>query len=127
MKNYKILFVIILFISIIVVISCTEQTQIKYHVPKTKIVAVYMHEAGFYSVAVKNNNFIKIETLPYGPPIIIKTDVEKDNEWYSCNYISSFFGPIEGNCEIHISNINSINGAGWDHGKHGRGNTVRIN
>ena len=108
--------------------ACSVQEKI--FVPKTEIVAVYMHHVNNYSVAIKTENRINIVRLPWqlARTVEIVADVPQGSPmWYYCDGIySADFGDTTGHCEIHIRNVDDINTAGWNHGKSGSGTTERI-
>lgn len=92
-------------------------------IPMTPIEAVYMHERGNYSVAVVEDGTLKIKRVPRHMHIEVKFLFGEEKS-YMCDINET---GEEGVCIITITSISDINGAGWNHGKHGSGNTVRIN
>lgn len=114
----------------LLMLGCSKQGAEKIFVPKTEIVAVYMHHVNNYSVAVKNSNRIDIVRLPWQlrNTVEIIADVAQGSPmWYACDgTYSSAFGDTTGSCEIHIRDVDDINSASWNHGKAGTGTTQRI-
>lgn len=112
----------------LLMVGCSNPEKVS--VPKTEIVAVYMHHVNNYSVAVKNENRIDIVRLPWqlGDAVEIIADVPQGSPmWVACDgTYSSAFGDTTGGCEIHIHNVDDINTASWNHGKAGHGTTERI-
>lgn len=106
------------------------------------VARVLMHEPGYYSILVKekNNNLVCRSFGQYGRVSVkiiadVQSDqpmwaqvfpnlIERDSTFYPlCNY-SEKYDPY---VEIHIHSGKDIDGAGWDHGKFGRGKTNVIN
>ena len=97
-----------------------------YDTKPTEIYALYYHENNVWSVAVKTGDTININPLPQYIPVIIVADA-KDFMSYSCKAkYDMWTGKTIGNCTIHVRSCDDINTAGWDHGKFGRGTTVRV-
>lgn len=107
---------------IVLMIIYDETLDKSYVVEPTPIQAVYMHRVNEFSVAVYDGERVQIKLLPRGHhiDIIIKYGLEST---YSCNINDS---GQEGSCTITIRTIDEINGAGWNNGKFGSGNTIRV-
>lgn len=95
--------------------------------------AVFYHEYNRYSAAIKEGNNIYIKQFPW--PIFISVeiiqDVKKDESlWYETNYYDSewigYHGDENSFIRIHIRSITDITGADWNHGKFGRGSTIKL-
>lgn len=105
--------------------GCAQWEDIS--VPKTKIASVYIHEVGSYSVGVIDGRRLKIVKISRKVPVEIIIDAETDAQWYMCaGKQDRNMGRVEGGCQIHITSVDAVYGAGWDHGKFGNGRTVRI-
>lgn len=110
-------------------LGCEVHSNVK---PKTPIIALYMHEVGNYSVAVQEGEHIRMiefrRQMITIPTKIIADVPNNDSMWFECfgTYHEMKSWSEDARCEIHIRNIDDINTAGWDHGKFGKGNTIRI-
>ena len=115
---------------LITLTACSDYFD--YSVKKTNVEAVYWHERGRYSVAVKNHatGEITMKELPTSNADLIKVIADVKNGepwWYVCNYqYDRAWGSEMGGCEIHIVDINSINTSDWNRGKFGTGSTTRV-
>jgi len=107
------------------VAGCSNVNE--YKIPPTKVEAVYFHERGNYSVALRIGDEIQIKPARAGrAPVRIVLDAE-DHMWYECDATwDNFYGTSTGECVIHIRDVGDISTAGWNHGKFGSGNTTRI-
>lgn len=113
-----------LYASAIVLICSGCDDWREYNVGKTEIEAFYYHEPGRYTAAVLKDSVVKMIRVP--DPIIIVD--AKDKEWLVCQYRrNSWNGHSDGNCYVHLRSVNSMNTAGWNNGKFGKGTTSRIN
>ena len=104
---------------------------------------IFMHEKGRYTALVKNSNTNKIGRLA----IVIYNDLnlmmfedvpENEQIWieyycgypdYNCKEIPanfSFWKIYPEKVIMHLHSAKEINGAGWNHGKYGRGQSVVI-
>lgn len=85
---------------------------------------VFMHEIGKYSVLIREDG--SLVSMPLygnyanGRGITVKLidDVPTNGQMYVKKMAGTF--------EVHIHNINDINGADWDHGKFGKGTTTVV-
>ena len=93
------------------------------------VVRVFMHEYKHYSVFVREPGTSELKQITLNPEIRgtvrIFADVpEGQNMWV---YTHSFSGGIDievgVDIDIHVHSEKNIEGAVWDHGKLGRGNT----
>jgi hypothetical protein len=98
-----------------------------------EIVSVWKHEVGYYSVSfmdgnkivdngfkIYNGNYYLLETTT-----LIADVPEGSNMWYEAIYLSS----IDGGSvvvTIHVRSMDDVHGAGWNHGKFGKGSTERV-
>jgi hypothetical protein len=128
MRTFVTSFIIGGWVSIFGLTGCSAPEKV--FIPKTEIVALYMHHVDNYSVAIKTENQINIVRMPWqlARTVKIVTDVPEDSPmWYKCDgTYSDFFGDATGSCEIHIRSVDDINTASWNHGKAGSGTTKRI-
>jgi len=97
--------------------------------------ALYYHEKNTYSVLVRNEQG-SLETI-FIPnyqgdqmPVEIIDDVgENEPMWYEYDFYAADNVVKKDSTHfvrIHIRGADDINGAGWDHGKFGKGQTIRI-
>ncbi len=114
-------------------ISCTGSViETTKH---TNVVRVFWHELSSYSILVKNGNELKTIPLPSrqcaainglrGEGVRIFADVPRDADmWVTVDI------PSGETCflalTIHVHSELDINGGGWNHGKHGSGQTTVI-
>lgn len=95
---------------------------------RQQIERVFMHTPGGYSVVVNDGGEIKVKTFEWAAPIhgggklSVLADVPEGEPMY---YTGLQYGEGGGYLEvvIHIHSAKDINGAGWDRGKFGRGQT----
>lgn len=125
-------------------ITPAEEAELHIFHEKVTVEAVYYHESGRYSVAVLDGNELKMTRLPSGnhrqltPKIFVDVPAGQ-NSWYEIKYEKEsefsdireiYFGKdsykIKPFIHIHIHDVNDLNNAGWNHGKFGRGQTVKI-
>lgn len=75
------------------------------------------------------DNQVIIDQVPpkYGVPLKVFVN-NTGKSWFKCDYAWNSLSGYEdgGFCEIHIQSLDQINGAGWNHGKQGKGNTQRV-
>jgi hypothetical protein len=134
------------FLSLMCVIGCAESPDNPLPTNpektyKSNIVRVFMHEPKNFSVLrMKEDKCLLVDTFHQN--VIIVCDVpEGESMWYEIN--NPVWYDIENpeqktpppnggylfRCNwvrIHIHSALDINGGGWDHGKHGRGQTQVI-
>ncbi|MFA5313210.1 MAG: hypothetical protein WC375_07855 [Methanomassiliicoccales archaeon] len=98
--------------------------------PKTEVAAVYWHEASRFSVAIEDGQNIKFVALPSDIPVTVTQDVLPGEKlWYEYREVlSDWSGPVrdESYVHIHVRNIDDLRTGEWNHGKFGRGETVRL-
>ena len=71
-----------------------------------------------------------MKNIEYGHSVktTVFVDVpEGSNSWYKVDVNFNKMNGMSGIFEIHISSINEVNTARWNHGKFGKGQTSRIN
>ena len=115
MKN---LIVILMFF----IVGCSQAGHRIHDIKREHIVRVFMHEPGDYSVLVNNNGELVSKTfackirlirdVPYDEPMYYEGERNRDG----------YFLRVE----IHVHSEKDINGAGWNHGKFGSGQTVEV-
>lgn len=116
-----------LLVLLLLCVGCTEPVTTKRidHIER-----ILMHNSGSYTVFSKDPNTSKLrEDFVKYCKVDLIADLDKDkecygtityqprNEWAETNYISA---------EFHIHSAKEINGAGWDHGKFGKGQTAEV-
>ena len=104
-----------------------------------KVTRVFMHEPGVYSVLIENPTTGDLTPLALDmggdfPDVRFRAVVRADvppgapmwlNKW--AHYIGdSPTGACERLVDIHVHSPAEINGAGWNHGKHGAGETTVV-
>ena len=108
-----------------------DERKMKDEIIVKNVKRVFMHDPGRYSVLVQDPG--SLEYKPLNVPgwgsasnchsIRIFGDVpESDSIWLRFHYIGEA-GDLQRELEIHIRSEKDIEGGGWDHGKHGRGQT----
>lgn len=128
-------FVFVIMIMIMLIGGCVydcHKNKVIHAREKTPIEAVYYHEGHSYSVAVKQGNIIEIIPVPMTwskkdkkyTVTIINDVMDDEKSWVAWEY-SNIIGK-EGWAEIHIRDMNDIQGGRWNHGKFGHGQTNRI-
>ncbi len=109
---------------------------------KVPVTRVFMHEPGRFSalvVANPSSGELQLQTFQrYGTCRIIREDVRffRDVPPDTAAWIlvrNGRYGPGGADCrevvellEIHLRSGEDLNGAGWDHGKSGRGTTEAL-
>jgi len=94
--------------------------------------AVWFHESNRYSLSYEiNGKLYNKEASSPGIHLQVLTDLKKgEKPYYEYKYYwSSIIGTIhkkEEYSRLHIHSIDNIKGAGWNHGKFGTGQTIRI-
>ena len=120
-------FIIFLIAILIFVMIIVITPKMEYRVVKRSIVRVMMHEPERYSVLVQEKDK-SLKTLTYRGCQLI-ADVPKDEPMWLEVEMNKAKEEItdEGYhykwAKIHIHSADQLNGAGWDHGKGGRGQT----
>lgn len=112
---------------LIIVSGCSSYTDMDEY---NEVDAIYWHEGSRYSYAMNIDGEVIIERIPTNhqkPRLFV--DVNKnDKPWYRCKWrYSRNLGNKDTLCEIHIKSIDSLKTSGWNHGKFGSGQTIRIN
>lgn len=110
-----------------------------YDVTERKdILAVFWHERNRFSVALAgDNDRVDLKRVPmlregrysgdWSVPIRLVIDAPSDDTmWYECSLRINMFEDADGECVIHLKSLDSLQTAGWDHGKFGSGTTSRI-
>lgn len=96
---------------------------------------VFMHEPGDYTVMWldKDKQLQTRRFNGYRSNVILKADVSSGEPmwaewrgWGSPNHPNEDRYVSYERVVIHVHNAESINGAGWNHGKHGRGQTQEV-
>ena len=99
------------------------ESWVDFSEEKTKIVALYYIQKGRYTVAIQRGNSFVMKEIPR---VSLFNDAT-DYPWYECDYkYEQWKGSEVGGCYVHIRSINDISTAGWDLGKFGSGDTVRV-
>ncbi len=129
MQTGKVSRFIVAFMLLFVVASCSDWRV--FTTPKQEIVSVFFHEKSRYSVATKVGDLITVVELPYhygSVAIEIYADVlDGEPMWYECTgRYNALNAAAEGGCEIHIRSGADIGAGAWDHGKFGRGQTIKL-
>jgi hypothetical protein len=93
------------------------------------IVAIWYHEGSSYSFTTVENN--KLKNYGFGNDTLCTTEVVLDlkpNEkpWATVTTHHLTFGETRNSYIIHAHSISDIQGAGWNHGKFGSGQTTRL-
>jgi len=132
MKRH-ILFIALL--SIYLAVACQpreEQEQISLVTTTVKNVErVLMHEPENYTFFYTNPKAPN-ELLPLRIPAVIKVNFFQDvpaeeNSWLTFTSYGECLSICHaGLLELHLHSAQEINGAGWDHGKFGRGQTIVV-
>ena len=117
--------IVCLFTSCFLLAAC-EKTALL--IPRTEVSAVYWHERNRFSVAVQVDTEIKFVRIDGRKGLRIITDVKQgESLWYECSIDYGYDDfPDSGGCDIHIESIESLQTAGWNHGKFGSGATIRL-
>lgn len=114
-------------IIIAIMITSTSCKQVERD-EKSEVVAVWKHDPGVYSVTIKDGITLVDKSfwsdMGRATPLIITDVPEGQNMWYEAHFSDNAFnGKGYSNVRIHIHSIKDINGAGWNHGKFGSGQT----
>lgn len=114
--------------SIVCLIFCGCMSEKVFTDEKVEnVTRIFMHERGHYTFFSENPDSpeIIINTVGTFPEKIFK-DVPKDKPmWYRYRMYRRN-GEMHYEFEIHIRSVKDIEGAGWDHGKFGKGQTTVI-
>lgn len=97
---------------------------------KIEFIRVFMHEPHHYSIlSEKNTELQEIEIDCYGDrPRIFKDILDNEPMYLTAKLFraKNWMYPTDRylNVEIHIHSEKDMNGAGWNHGKFGKGDTT---
>lgn len=105
---------------------CGGDSDQPYNGKINNVVKVFMHQSSHYSVMYEDKEILRTWDFGNWAPVLIKKDVEKDAPMWveyqgtkSEKYNSIKYKRIT----IHVRSADDINGAGWNRGKGGRGQT----
>lgn len=130
----------------IFLIGCSTNTTKKVEPTSVSgITRVFMHEPGYFTFLVENtdskkvgqlriktniDNVIIMKDLDEGQSIQIEYSCGKfQNEMYQCKSIPPNFSNWNVyalKLTIHLHSVKELDGAGWNHGKFGSGQTVVV-
>lgn len=122
MKNIIAILVLFMFC------GCNGKFIEKYD--KLEVEAVFMHRPGDYSFLVQkgNNRLEEFKIYAWNANPVLYKDVPNDEKCWVAYEIWDV--PFRGNevkkYEIHLHSPNDINGAGWNFGKGGFGQTIKL-
>ena len=98
----------------------------------SNVVGVLMHEPGSYTLEVQNpgspvvvNTWVRTY---YGEYAQIVTDAPNNEPMWAVLIIEHYSAGrvFTRGLELHVHTVQDVNGAGWNHGKFGSGQTTRI-
>ena len=96
------------------------------------VVGVLMHEPGRYTLEVQNPGSPVVVNTPvdtyYREYAQIVTDAPNNAPMWAVLIVEHYSAGrvFTRGLELHVHSVQDINGAGWDHGKFGSGQTTRI-
>jgi hypothetical protein len=91
------------------------------------VVRVFMHDANHYSVIYRNGDQLATKDFRFSPDTKILTDAPKDGPmWAEYTAVNENTSSARYNLTLHLHDPAELNGAGWDHGKSGKGTTVIV-
>lgn len=133
------------FLTISLIGCSTNATEKVEPTSVSGITRVFMHEPGHFTFLVENTDSKKIGQLrvqTYRDDTIIREDLEDgqsirveyscgkyQKEFYQCKSIPPNFSNWTVHARkltIHLHSVKEIDGAGWNHGKFGRGQTIVV-
>lgn len=125
-KGLGCLFIVLIVLAIIIVVIASIP-KMEYHVVRRNIVKVMMHEPERYSVLVQDTDK-SLKTLTYRGCKLIADVPKNESMWLEIEMNKAKEEVTDEGyhykwAKIHIHSADQLNGAGWDHGKHGRGQT----
>lgn len=120
-----------MFFILVLVFFCGCDSSITKENERTQIVErIFMHEPTKYSFLYFKPSTNELKTATYGidqEHLKIIPDVKLENKpWF---YYAEFKGHNRFGYHIliiHLRNVSDIQGAGWNHGKFGRGQTIIV-
>lgn len=129
MANFRAKGVIALFVLLILGCSTSRTEPVRID----NVSRVMMHERGRYTLMVEEPDG-RISLRSFGgspcfyPETVLFHDVpEGDPMWATYRTVSrSCENPCEELTELHVHSAEDINGAGWNHGKFGSGQTTVV-
>ena len=105
--------------------ACCVKTE-EFVQQKTEVEGVFWHEGCRYSVSILDGNQVRFVEMPKYVTVTVICDVNKgEKQWYEYSYEQGWGNP-NGMVYIHIHEEKDIRTGGWNHGKHGSGQTTRI-
>jgi len=126
MKVYIGFLIILVGLFIISISSCDADSKIREH--KSEVDAVYWHEGSRFTVIKINEDgklsFIVLPSKSEGVNTEVIIDAV-DTCWYEYYYKHDYKGN-KGWCKIHLTSLDDLRPADWNHGKLGSGSTVRV-
>lgn len=88
---------------------------------------VFFHEPGHYSVLIPIKKDKELLQMDMGfSTYRIFEDVPQDEQMWASVDEYKILGRFNYSTNIHIHSAKDINGAGWNHGKIGSGNTIGV-
>jgi hypothetical protein len=112
----------------------SKQAEVPFY-EKQKVEAVFYHHVNYYSVMVRNGEELTPVSFPRPGALDVRLidDVQPDEDiWYEISYVMSERDYLlrdkknPGYLNIHIRSLDDLKGASWNHGKNGRGTTIKI-
>lgn len=134
------------FLTISLIGCSTNATEKVEPTSVSGITRVFMHEPGYFTFLVENTDSKKVSQLrvkTYRDDTVLMEDLEEGqpirveyscgnnhrSEFYQCKSIPPNFSNwnvYAKKLTIHLHSVKEIDGAGWNHGKFGRGQTTVV-
>ena len=112
-----------------ILIGCSSQRTEVENRTITNVEGVFYHEEGRYTFMVREGDRLvpfTYNNAGHTGHVEIFTDVPDGHAMWVRVYTTDGNGYRESDLSMHIHSIHDLNGAGWNHGKFGRGTTTRI-
>lgn len=119
---------LVVMLTLFYVMLCDCKAEEHHVMGKTEVDAVYWHEGRRYTfITIDENNkliFTRVPVFSYKVKLDVTIDA-KNKCWYEYNYITDWGGAY-GWFKIHLTSLDDLKTADWNHGKFGSGTTTRI-
>lgn len=106
--------------------ACSSERTLVEDRTITRVKGVFYHEQSRYTLFVEEGGKYLVPITFDRVRAKIVADVAEDHEMWAHVRTKRGDGYTDSDLVIHVHSIRDINGAGWSHGKFGRGTTTKI-